>query len=119
MFDTIAMVILTVKDMKESVFFYEKVLGLPLKFQSPEWSEFKTKGARLGLHAETDTLKVSASQKLGISFGFSVTSLDDVYATLHEKGVQFVTPPRVTSHGKLAIFKDPNNYLISLGEEDF
>ena len=71
MFDTIAMVILTVKDMKESVFFYEKVLGLPLKFQSPEWSEFKTKGARLGLHAETDTLKVSASQKLGISFGFS------------------------------------------------
>jgi catechol 2,3-dioxygenase-like lactoylglutathione lyase family enzyme len=31
-----------VADMEQAIQFYRDVLGLPLKFQSPEWSEFAT-----------------------------------------------------------------------------
>jgi lactoylglutathione lyase len=31
-----------VADMDRAVAFYRDVIGLPLKFQSPEWSEFST-----------------------------------------------------------------------------
>lgn len=38
-----------VSDMKRSVAFYRDVLGLPLKFESPGWTEFATDGATLAL----------------------------------------------------------------------
>ena len=37
--------------MKRSVSFYRDVIGLPLKFESPGWTEFATDGATLALHA--------------------------------------------------------------------
>ena len=43
--------IVYVSDMKRSVSFYRDMLGLPLKFESPGWSEFATDGATLALHA--------------------------------------------------------------------
>ena len=42
--------IVFVSDMKRSVAFYRDVIGLPLKFDSPEWSEFATDGATFALH---------------------------------------------------------------------
>ena len=43
--------IVFVSDMKRSVAFYHDVLGLPLRFESPGWTEFATEGATLALHA--------------------------------------------------------------------
>jgi lactoylglutathione lyase len=43
--------IVFVSDMKRSVAFYRDIVGLPLKFESPHWSEFATEGATLALHA--------------------------------------------------------------------
>ncbi len=37
--------IVFVSDMKRSVGFYRDVLGLPLKFESPGWTEFAIEGA--------------------------------------------------------------------------
>ena len=45
-------VIVFVSDMKRSVSFYRDVLGLPLKFESPGWTEFATDGATLALHSK-------------------------------------------------------------------
>jgi len=42
--------IVFVSDMKQAVSFYRDVLGLPLKFESPGWTEFPTQGATLALH---------------------------------------------------------------------
>ena len=39
--------IVLVSDMKRSVTFYRDVLGLPLKFETPGWTEFSTDGATL------------------------------------------------------------------------
>lgn len=32
-------------DMKQAVAFYHDVMGLPLKFETPGWTEFATEGA--------------------------------------------------------------------------
>ncbi|MGI9516973.1 MAG: VOC family protein [Pirellulaceae bacterium] len=42
--------IVLVSDMARSVKYYRDTLGIPLKFESPEWTEFKTDGATLALH---------------------------------------------------------------------
>jgi hypothetical protein len=37
----------TVSDMNRSVEFYRDKLGMPMKFQSPDWTEFQTEGTTL------------------------------------------------------------------------
>ena len=43
-------VIVFVSNMKRSVSFYRDKLGLPLKFETPQWSEFATDGVTMALH---------------------------------------------------------------------
>jgi catechol 2,3-dioxygenase-like lactoylglutathione lyase family enzyme len=43
-----------VGDMDRAVKFYRDVIGLPLKFESPEWSEFSTGETTLALHPASD-----------------------------------------------------------------
>jgi len=43
--------IVFVSDMSRSVAFYRDAVGLPLRFESPGWTEFATEGATLALHA--------------------------------------------------------------------
>jgi catechol 2,3-dioxygenase-like lactoylglutathione lyase family enzyme len=43
-----------VADMNKAVTFYRDVLGLPLKFESPGWSEFVTGETTLALHPASD-----------------------------------------------------------------
>jgi len=47
--------IVFVSDMKRAVSFYRDVLGLPLRFDSPGWTEFATEGATLALHLARGT----------------------------------------------------------------
>jgi lactoylglutathione lyase len=42
--------IVFVSDMSRSVSFYRDIVGLPLRFESPGWTEFATQGATLALH---------------------------------------------------------------------
>lgn len=39
-----------VSDMNRSVEFYRDKLGIPLKFESPDWTEFQTGATTLALH---------------------------------------------------------------------
>jgi catechol 2,3-dioxygenase-like lactoylglutathione lyase family enzyme len=43
-----------VADMDRAVAFYRDVIGLPLKFQSPQWSEFATAETTFALHPASD-----------------------------------------------------------------
>ena len=43
-----------VADMDRAVKFYRDTVGLPLKFQSPGWSEFATGETTLGLHPASE-----------------------------------------------------------------
>src|SRR5438876_11829305 len=50
MFSQIDYTMVIVSDMQRSVEFYRDKLGIPLKFQSHEWTEFATGATTLALH---------------------------------------------------------------------
>jgi len=55
--------IVFVSDMNRSVSFYRDVLGISLKFESAEWTEFATEGATLALHKSDGSNSDEAGQQ--------------------------------------------------------
>jgi lactoylglutathione lyase len=106
-------VIKFVGDMDRAVRFYRDVLGLPLKFQSPGWSEFVTGETTLGLHP--------ASQKNpagSVELGFKVPNLQKFHQEMTASGVQFSMPPTKQDFGgMLAQFVDSEGGHCSVGEQ--
>jgi lactoylglutathione lyase len=113
--------IVFVSDMKRSVSFYRDVLGLSLKFESPEWTEFATDGATVALHAakrtsaeRDDPMQVSAGR---CRPGFAVTNLDEFHRRMVEKEVPCIQPPKDVFGARIAQYLDPDGLAISVGEE--
>ena len=73
-----------VADMNRAVKFYRDVLGLQLKFESPEWSEFATGETTLALHPATAKHSAGA-----VELGFTVTDIQNSHKDLGAKGVRF------------------------------
>src|SRR5438093_13395458 len=96
MFHQIDYVMIIVSDMNRSIRFYKDVLGIPLKFESPDWTEFLTGTTTLALHgggvagASGERPEKAAGS---CSIGFNVPNLDQTYEELESKGVVFVMPP--------------------------
>lgn len=116
-----AMVI--VSDMKRSVEFYRDTLGIELKFESPEWTEFSTGATTLALHGggvakeyhdTGDQSKIAGT----CSLGFNVNNLDATYEELKAKGMAFVMPPtdRDEQGIRLAVGLDPDGLPISFAQ---
>ncbi len=99
-----------VADMNRAVEFYRDVIGLPLKFQSPEWSEFATGEITLGLHP------ASAKNPAGrLEMGFTVADLQQFHAEMTGKGVQFsMAPAKQDFGGMLAQFVDSEGAHVSV-----
>jgi catechol 2,3-dioxygenase-like lactoylglutathione lyase family enzyme len=87
--------ILFVADMDKAVAFYRDVMGLPVQFQSPFWSEFDTGAVTLALHPASD-----ASRPGRVQLGFATADLPGVYAARGANGLVFSAPP-VDEHGAL------------------
>jgi len=91
-----------VADMDRAVRFYRDTIGLPLKFQSPEWSEFATGETSLALHPASDRNPAGK-----IELGFHVSELQQWHTEMTAKGVQFPLPPKKQDYGgMLAQFVD-------------
>jgi lactoylglutathione lyase len=123
MFTKVDYVMVNVSDMVRSVAFYRDTLGLPLKFESPGWSEFETGATTLALHAATASAGSAAASHAGpmagtCSLGFSVTDLDSTYAELRKRGARFVVPPtdQVNEGIRLAVCVDPDGLSVSFAE---
>jgi lactoylglutathione lyase len=121
MFKQIDYTMVIVSDMQRSVEFYRDKLGLPLKFQSPDWTEFLTGATTLALHGggviqenRTDQSKYAGT----CSIGFNVDDVEQTYAALKGKGVNFVMPPtqREGEGIKLAVCVDPDGLPISFAQ---
>jgi lactoylglutathione lyase len=118
----LGVVMVMVSNMEQSVQFYRDVLGLPLRFQSPDWTEFATEHVTLALHGGgiPQPPPSSPGPPLAgrVSTGFHVDDLDAVYADLVGKGVRFVLPPteRAGEGIKLALFADPDGCVFSLAQ---
>jgi catechol 2,3-dioxygenase-like lactoylglutathione lyase family enzyme len=102
-------VIKFVADMDKAVKFHRDTLGLPLKFQSPEWSELATGDVTLALH------KADARNPAGtVRVGFGVDDLKDVYAKRKELGIEFISEPRSAHGSLLAAFRDQDGGECSI-----
>ena len=122
MFSKVDYVMVNVSDMSRSVAFYRDTIGLPLKFESPGWSEFETGATILALHAAPKA-EAAAAPGMGptagsCSIGFSVENLDTAYAELQSRGARFVMPPTdQPGEGiRLAICIDPDGMGITFAE---
>jgi catechol 2,3-dioxygenase-like lactoylglutathione lyase family enzyme len=103
-------VIRFVKNMDEAVAYYRDTLGLPLKFQSPEWSEFATGQTVLALHAGSENHPPGTAQ-----LGWGVADIDAFYEAMKAKGVKFTLPPtRQDFGGTLAAFLDADGAECSV-----
>jgi predicted enzyme related to lactoylglutathione lyase len=99
--------------MDRAVRFYRDVLGLPLKFQSPGWSEFTTGETSLGLHPASEKNPAGS-----VELGFNVTNLEKFHREVSAKGVQFSLPPTKQDFGGiLAQFLDSEGRRCSVAEE--
>lgn len=121
MFRQLDYTMVIVSDMNRSVEFYRDKLGIPLKFETPEWTEFLTGTTTLALHSG-GTIKAASGDQSKIagtcSIGFNVEDLDKTYQDLQAKGVHFVMPPmqREGEGIHLAVAIDPDGLPVSFAQ---
>lgn len=122
MFKQIDYTMVIVSDMTRSVEFYRDKLGLPLKFESPDWTEFQTGATTLALHG--GGVPHERRGDLGdkdagtCSIGFNVEDVDQTFEELKAKGINFVMPPtqREGEGIKLAVCVDPDGLPVSFAQ---
>ena len=112
--------IVFVSDMKRSVAFYRDVIGLPLKFDSPEWSEFASEGAILALHRSEAPASPQDESDLPAGRcrpGLSVRDLDAFHVRMVEHNVICTQQPKDLFGAKMAQYLDPDGLAISVTED--
>ena len=113
--------IVFVSDMKRSTAFYGEVLGLPLKFESPEWTEFATEGATLALHVSEGPVAADDNPRESppgrCRPGLSVPNLDDFHSRMVEHDVPCTQKPKEVFGARIAQYVDPDGLAISISEE--
>jgi lactoylglutathione lyase len=123
MFTQIDYTMVVVSDMVRSVAFYKDILGIKLKFESPDWSEFLTGATTLALHggglAPGPSATGEGDKYAGTcSIGFNVEDVDKTYEELQAKGARFVMAPtqREGEGIKLAVCLDPDGLPIAFAQ---
>ena len=113
--------IVFVSDMTQSVSFYRDVIGLPLKFESPHWTEFATDGATLALHlSDIPKSELADSEDLPAGrcrTGFSVPNLEKFHQKMADHNVPCIQEPQEIFGAKIAQYLDPDGMSFSVGEE--
>jgi lactoylglutathione lyase len=119
MFNHMDYVMVMVSDMPRSVQFYRDKLGLGLRFESPEWTEFETGVTVLALHGGGKG-KADAGERVAgtASIGFYVDDLNREYNELKAKGGVFTMPPtdREGEGIRLSVCLDPDGLPISIAQ---
>jgi catechol 2,3-dioxygenase-like lactoylglutathione lyase family enzyme len=122
MFEHVNYIMIVVSDMKRSIEFYRDKLGLRLKFDSPQWTEFLTGSTTLALHGGGVSCGEhlhSKEKKAGhCTIGFNVKNLDETYFELKSRGVVFAMEPQVREGEgiRLAVALDPDGLEVSFAQ---
>lgn len=122
MFKHLDYTMVVVSDMQRSIEFYRDKLGMPLKYESPDWTEFDTGTTTFALHGggvpgpppQGDPSTLAGA----CSIGFSVADVDKTYEELQAKGIRFVMPPtqRENEGIRLAVAIDPDGLPVSFAQ---
>ena len=111
--------IIFVSDMARSVAFYRDVLSLPIRFESPEWTEFGTPGSALALHiADGPAVSLQSMAPAGqCQLGFSIEDIKAFHERMIAKGVTCLQSPKKEDFGTLAEYADPDGLPFSVVEQ--
>jgi lactoylglutathione lyase len=109
MTSTLAYAIKFVAQMEQAVDFHQHQLGLNLRFQSPEWSEFETGGTTLALHLASPE-HPDGSYELG----FRVADVDRFCAERKAAGVELIQEPRSVHGQRIAKLRYPDKSEFSV-----
>lgn len=110
-------IIIFVSDMARSVSFYRDVLGIPLKFETPEWTEFATEGATLALHKSEGSEVNNDRQPGQCRPGFQVPNLEEFHQRMIKMKVPCVQEPTEIFGARVAQYADPDGLIFSVGEQ--
>ncbi len=111
--------IILVSDMARSIAFYRDVLGLRIRFESPEWTEFETQGSALALHlANGPAVSLQSMAPAGqCQLGFSIENIEAFHQEMIAKGVTCLQSPENENCGSLAEYADPDGLPFSVVEQ--
>ena len=104
----IAVVIIAVTEMDRAVRFYRDVLGLELKFQTAEYTEFATKGAVLALEKRKEVIST------GPSFTFATAEIGADHRKLQSAKVTFWKDLHEESFGQVMMPKDSEGNVFEV-----
>ncbi len=109
--------IVFVSDMARSVSFFRDVIGIPLRFESPDWTEFATDGATLALHKSSRPAEADTVERAGMCrTGFQVSNLDEFHARMIKNDVRCAQEPTEIFGARIAQYVDPDGMTFSVGE---
>jgi lactoylglutathione lyase len=112
--------IVFVSDMARSVRFYRDIIGIPVKFESPVWTEFVTGGATLALHlGELSAQQIEPGESTSAGRcrpGFSVRDLNEFHDFMIENNVECVQQPKNVFGTAIAQYLDPDRLVLSVSE---
>lgn len=104
----ISMVMIGVIDMQRAVDFYRSTLGLPLKFQTPTYSEFKTGGAVLALQKRAEVCRE------GACFSLPTNNIKKDQESLRRKKVKFWKELTEEPYGWVMMPKDTEGNIFEI-----
>ena len=116
---TITQLLIPVDEFERGVSFYRDTLGIRLLVTAPPQMAFFQCGA---VRLLVGVMPVGQKAQRRSAIYFSVTDIEEVYASLREKGVEFKAPPHVVNrsgHSEkwLAEFVDPDGNQLALLSE--
>lgn len=90
-----------VENMDAAISFHRDKLGLPIRFESPFWSEFETGETRLALHPASEKNPPGS-----VELGFAVDDLDRFWRDGQLNGIKFTNAPKDVHGTRIATFLD-------------
>ena len=98
-----------VSDLEQAKLFYCDTLGFPIKAEHPNFIEFEHEGCEFKAFQCDENQPVKNYSRVARSvFVFKVTSLDETFRELQEKGVTFLhTQPDENEFSRYVAFTDP------------
>lgn len=113
----IAVVFVYVNDMRRARSFWEKKVGLKVRFSDKDWVEYDLGGTNFAIHLKDP--KVKKVRPVKTTINFQVGSIAKAYQKLSKNGVTFTHPPHEEPFGWLAYFKDADGHEYALFQPRF
>lgn len=113
--------IVFVTDMARSVRFYKDVLGLTLRFETPDWTEFESGSTTIALHGKTAprSTPVEVDPRAGeCRLGFNVPDIEARIAEIEKAGARIARRPTKSEAERiiLATVLDPDGLPITIAQ---